>query len=82
MSKLLRDAGEALYGAQWQSAIARDIDVTDRTVRRWLAGADDLPPGVAMDLWRLCVERAAALDAVAARLKIAATPGAPLSEDP
>lgn len=82
MSKLLRDAGEALYGAQWQSPIARDLQISDRTVRRWVAGADDLPPGVALDLWRLCEERAAALDAVAARLKIAATPGTPLTEEP
>lgn len=82
MSKLLKDAGEALYGAQWQSAIARDLGVADRTVRRWLAGADDIPPGVAMDLWRLCEERAAGLDTVMRRLKIAATPGAPLTEDP
>lgn len=82
MSKLLRDAGEALYGAQWQSALARDIGVADRTVRRWLADVDDLPPGVALDLWRLCEERAAALDAVSARLKIAATPGPPLTEEP
>ena len=24
-----------LYGQRWQSALARDLDVTDRTVRRW-----------------------------------------------
>lgn len=73
-SKLLRDAGEGLYGPRWQSEISRDLGVSDRTMRRWLAGADDLPPGVAMDLWRLCEERAALLENVAARLKAAATP--------
>lgn len=74
MSKLLQDTGEALYGLQWQSAISRDLDVADRTIRRWIAGADDLPPGVALDLLRLAEERAALLDDVIERLKVAATP--------
>lgn len=73
-SKLLRDAGEALYGPRWQSDIARDLNVSDRTMRRWLAGADDLPPGVASDLWRLCEEREVVLHDVIDRLKVAATP--------
>lgn len=73
-SKLLRDAGEALYGPRWQSDLARDLSVSDRTMRRWLAGADDLPAGVAADLWRLCEERAALVDDVIGRLKTAATP--------
>lgn len=34
----LRAAGEALYGARWQTALARELGVADRTVRRWLAG--------------------------------------------
>lgn len=44
-SRLLRDVGEALYGPRWQSDLARDLHVADRTMRRWLAGADDMPPG-------------------------------------
>lgn len=39
----LRAAGEALYGVRWQTALAREIGVADRTVRRWLAG--NLPIG-------------------------------------
>lgn len=74
VSRLLRDAGEALYGPRWQSDLARDLGVADRTMRRWLAGADDMPPGVALDLWRLCEERAQAIDDVRGRLKAAATP--------
>ncbi len=39
---MLRDeliaVGERLYGARWQSALARALGVSDRTVRRWLAG--------------------------------------------
>ena len=69
MSRLLLDCGEALYGAQWQTAIARDLGVSDRTVRRWVAGSADLPVGVYVDLLRLTQERAARLDALAPRLR-------------
>lgn len=74
MSKLLKDTGEALYGPRWQTDLSADLNVSDRTMRRWLAGADDLPPGVAMDLWRICEERAALLDEVIERLKVASRP--------
>jgi hypothetical protein len=69
MSRLLVEAGEALYGPRWQSDLARDLAVSDRTVRRWAAGAIDLPAGVYVDLLRLTQERAAMLDALAQRLK-------------
>ncbi len=62
MSKLLHDAGEALYGPRWQTEVARDLDMSDRHVRRLAAGAADLTPGMAMDLLRLCTERAQVLD--------------------
>ena len=74
MSRLLREAGEALYGPRWQSEIARSLNVSDRTVRRWVAGDEEMPSGVAFDLWRLCEERMLALDVVRDRLKAAATP--------
>lgn len=69
MSRLLVECGEALYGPRWQSDLARDLDVSDRTVRRWAAGTTDVPPGVYVDLLRLTQERAAALDALAPRLR-------------
>lgn len=68
MSRLLLDCGEALYGSLWQSAIARDLGVSDRTVRRWVAGSEP-PVGVWLDLLRLTQERAAQLDALAPRLR-------------
>jgi DNA-binding transcriptional regulator YdaS (Cro superfamily) len=71
VSRLLVECGEALYGAQWQSALARDLGVADRTVRRWVAGTSEVPPGLYVDLLRLTQERAAALDALAERLKAA-----------
>lgn len=69
MSRLLVEAGEALYGPRWQSELARDLGVADRTVRRWVAGTSDVPPGLYVDLLRLTQERAAALDALSQRLR-------------
>ena len=37
---VLKAAGEALYGRQWQSPLSRDLGVTDRTIRNWAAGAN------------------------------------------
>ena len=42
--KLLREIGEALDGEQWQSALARRLCITVRTVQRWVAGDVPLPP--------------------------------------
>lgn len=71
MSRLLVECGEALYGPQWQSALARDLGVADRTVRRWVAGTSEVPAGLYVDLLRLTQERASALDTLAERLKAA-----------
>lgn len=73
-NKLLRDTGEALYGASWQTDLARDLGVADRTVRRWVSGANDMPVGAAVDLLRLCEERMATLDALTSRLREAGAP--------
>jgi hypothetical protein len=69
VSRLLVDCGEALYGPRWQCELARDLGVADRTVRRWVAGASDVPPGLWVDLLRITQERAGALDALAQRLR-------------
>ena len=41
-SNHLAAAGRALYGQLWQSALARDLGVNDRTMRRWVSGQE--PP--------------------------------------
>lgn len=71
MSRLLVECGEALYGPRWQSELARELDVSDRTMRRWVAGTTDVPAGLYVDLLRLTQERGAALDALAERLRAA-----------
>ena len=73
-SNLFQDCGEALYGPRWQSDLSRDLGVSDRTMRRWVADVadvDDLPRGVRVDLLRLVMERAQALDELAEKLRIA-----------
>ena len=69
MSRLLVECGEALYGPRWQSELARDLGVADRTIRRWVAGTHDVPAGLYVDLLMLTQERARALDALAKQLK-------------
>lgn len=69
---LLHEAGEALYGARWQSDLARDLGVSDRTVRRWAAGSFAVPAGVWDAIRDLLCERGLALASVRRRLKRAA----------
>ncbi len=66
---LLREAGKALYGEQWQSALARAIGVNERTLRRWVTGKWDMPPSLTGDIAKICVERADALHEMAERLE-------------
>lgn len=54
---LLVKSGEALYGPRFQSELARDLGVADRTMRRWIAGDTAIPAGVYADLRRLIKER-------------------------
>lgn len=64
----LTAAGEALYGARWQSAIAEDLGVAVRTVQRWAAGergVDDATLGRLRGLLRERGARIAALERVA-----------------
>lgn len=71
MSRLLVECGEALFGPRWQSVLARELQVSDRTMRRWAAGTHEPPAGLWADLLRVTQERAAMLDALAERLRAA-----------
>lgn len=67
-SDLLRKAGEALFGPRWQSDLARELKVTDRTVRRWADGEFEIPAGAWRDLRALVKERGEALAEVLRQL--------------
>ncbi len=47
-----------LYGGhRWQTALSRELQVNDRTVRRWVSGASEVPKSAA-----LCVRLMVFLD--------------------
>ena len=70
----LTTIGEALYGSQWQSELARALGVNDRTVRRWAAGKNAMPEGISEELSELCAERGKSLVELAAKLRRSAEP--------
>lgn len=49
--------GEALFGPQWQSELARQLDVNLATMRRWATGKFAIPPGIWADLANMLAER-------------------------
>jgi ribosomal protein S4 len=53
----LRRVGEALYGERWQTALASDLGVADRTMRRWLSGASPVPTGISDELRQTAEQR-------------------------
>lgn len=65
---LLREVGKALYGPRWQSDLSRDLNVSDRTVRRWDAGQNEIPAGIWAELRALLETRGQALVDVRRRL--------------
>jgi hypothetical protein len=56
-SEIIRLIGEALFGSQWQSDLAKALGVSSRTVRRWVASEDRPRPGVWQDLRALLLDR-------------------------
>lgn len=58
---LLHRVGQALHGAQWQSALARDLNVAVRTMQRWASGETPIPPKLREELARLAADRREAL---------------------
>lgn len=65
---LLREAGEALYGARWQSDLARALGVQERSMRRWLAGDRSIPEKMPDDLRGLLRAKGTALAQVRRKL--------------
>ena len=55
--QLLTVSGSALYGARWQTELARDLGLSDgRRVRQWLSGDRSVPIGVWRDIDKLINE--------------------------
>ena len=60
--------GEAMYGPRWQTDLARDLGVADRTMRRWDSGHTPIPGTLWADIAVAARRRRDALDAVIANL--------------
>lgn len=71
---LLRRAGRALYGRNYSvPAMARDLRVSDRSIRRWLNSTAPMPEGVLDDLIALIVARHKELLQILVELKTTRT---------
>lgn len=49
--------GRSLYGERWQTALAADLKVADRTIRRWLSGENPIPLSVSAEVRSLLLKR-------------------------
>ena len=56
---MLKRAGEALYGNQWQTPLAQALGVSDRTMRRWVSGTASIPDDVLADIEQVARQRVA-----------------------
>ena len=71
MTNLITEVGRALYGARWQSEMARELSVNERTVRRWAAGEYDVPAGVLAELRAVSTKRLRTIATLRAKLGFA-----------
>jgi len=63
----LRQAGEALYGEQWQSDLARALDINPRRIREMLERGS-VPPWVRAEIYGLLVAKSKVTADLAAKL--------------
>ncbi len=61
----LERVGFALYGSQWQTTLAADLDMSARQVRRLAAGDSPVTEAIARHLLRICISRGEALVRIA-----------------
>ena len=60
--KQLKQMGRLLCGAGWQTELSELLDVSDRTVRRWVAGDSEIPAGVKTKMIELLRKRKDEID--------------------
>jgi len=53
----LASVGRAVYGERWQTALARDLRVSDRTIRRWSVGSSPIPTSMERGIWAVVEDR-------------------------
>jgi hypothetical protein len=57
MRDLIIQAGHLLYGPNFKRSMAKDLDVHERTMQRWLSGVNDPPDHVMADLQNILAKR-------------------------
>lgn len=65
--QLLQEAGEALYGERWQTDMSRALNVSDRTIRRLVAGAT-IPGNIMPEVADLIEDRVQELQSIAKKI--------------
>ena len=78
--KLLRYAGLALYGAQWQRPMAQALRVHQTTIMRWWRGEYNLPANLGDRIAELLWQRMLRLDKVRDAIKSPADPDSLLAD--
>ena len=69
---ILEKAGLMLFGDLWRDPMAFALGNAPRTMRRWMAGDDLIPPNVGNELAEVCETRAQELLGMAVELRAAA----------
>jgi hypothetical protein len=65
-AELLRACGPKLRDAgQWQTGLAQELGITDRSLRRFVAGAQPVPVGIWRTLLQILQRRQRELDDLA-----------------
>lgn len=64
----LEAIGILLYGSRWQSDLAKALGVSDRQVRRWVAGDTKVPDRALLQIQAIAQKRARALQKLLALL--------------
>lgn len=67
--KQLAAVGQAIYGKQFQRYLATDLQINERTMRRWMAGEWAIPETLRDDLAGIIEKRARTLEKILATLK-------------
>lgn len=67
-AQTLSQIGQAMFGPNWQAPLSEAIKVSDRSIRKWLAG-DPIPEGVWTDVHAVCLKRAEDLLSLAQALR-------------
>lgn len=68
----LEAAGLLLHGPNWQSPLARDLKVADRTMRRWFSERYQIGAGIWTDIAKLLDARAVELEPKPAECRVLA----------